>query len=289
MTNFRERKTFRQDQQYDQNGHPIDRVRPDQEHIVERDHIVEHHPVTPEQRVHGVDRDVHGSPSHPDLRSSIPGDQMRVPVTDRQVVDDSHAVPQVSADHPFSRRAKFNQANIRERQIEDRVMQERVLAEQQKIRDNDNAARGLMTGIILTGLAGLVIGTLFALGQQDRSREPLNQPIIVPNTAPQSSPQVRERVIEQAVPVPQQGTTTAPQSSGSTTQPTPNVIIIPSSGQSGTQSGGTVQTAPPANTTGSNTSGGATSGNGNPGTTTGSSSAATTGTTGNTTTSGAGQ
>lgn len=81
----------------------------------------------------------------------------------------------------------------------------------QEIRDNDNAVRGLLLGILLTGLVGLATAAYFLTQRnQADAPQPANPTIVTPRTSPspspQQSPQVRERVIERdrIVPVPQQ-------------------------------------------------------------------------------------
>jgi hypothetical protein len=88
---------------------------------------------------------------------------------------------------------------------------ERDREENQIVRDNDNAARGLLLGVIATSVLGLIIGTLFFLNQREESPAPI-APIIVPNrsVAPAASPspspttKTETRIIERdrVVPVP---------------------------------------------------------------------------------------
>ncbi|PSB20995.1 hypothetical protein C7B65_06240 [Phormidesmis priestleyi ULC007] len=88
------------------------------------------------------------------------------------------------------------------------VEQNRYEANQQ-IRDNDNAGRGLLIGLILAGTAAIVGGGLYLLNQSNQTPVPVNSTIVVPSAAPSPSvspsPQVRERIIERdrVVPVPQ--------------------------------------------------------------------------------------
>ncbi|NJP10259.1 MAG: hypothetical protein HC866_12925 [Leptolyngbyaceae cyanobacterium RU_5_1] len=99
-----------------------------------------------------------------------------------------------------------SQTNYREGYTQGRLSEQRVYEEQQ-VRDNDNAARGLLVGVLLAGLVGVTIGTVWLLN--DRDRVPDANPVnVVPSVSPSpnQSPQVRERVIERdrVVPVPQQ-------------------------------------------------------------------------------------
>jgi hypothetical protein len=88
------------------------------------------------------------------------------------------------------------------------VEQHRYEANQQ-VRDNDNAGRGLLVGIILAGTAAIVGGALYLLNQSNHTPAPVNSTIVVPGAAASPSvspsPEVRERVIERdrIVPVPQ--------------------------------------------------------------------------------------
>lgn len=143
------------------------------------------------------------------------------------------------------------------------------------VRDNDNASRGLLLGIILTSLVGLAVGAAYLVTQRNETPVPDNRPIVVPraNPSPNQSPQVRERVIERdrIVPVPQ--------------QQAPDVnVTVPSTGQQAPS-----QTAPsqPSGQTGTSASpsqSGASTGTGSGTSTT--TTPNTTGTTGNTGTTG---
>lgn len=114
--------------------------------------------------------------------------------------------------------------------VHGRVSERDIQEEGLEVRDNNNAARGLLVGIALTSLVGLGLGALFFWTQ----REEPTPTIIVPQEQPASpSPQVQqpqqtiiERQVEQVpVPVPQQQAP-APQ------QDTPNVnVTVPNAGQ----------------------------------------------------------
>jgi outer membrane biosynthesis protein TonB len=98
-----------------------------------------------------------------------------------------------------------------------RVVENIRQEEVQEVRDNDNAARGLLLGIILTGLTGLTIAAVYLLNQRSQVPPPATPPVVIPQASPSPSqpPQVRERVIERQVPAPQ--------------APAPNVnITVPS-------------------------------------------------------------
>ncbi|MCT7950513.1 hypothetical protein NG798_11995 [Ancylothrix sp. C2] len=76
----------------------------------------------------------------------------------------------------------------------------------QEVRDNDNAARGLLLGIILTSLVGLTAGALYFMNQRNNQPVPASAPVIVP-AAPTASPspaattRTDTTVIEREVPV----------------------------------------------------------------------------------------
>jgi hypothetical protein len=92
----------------------------------------------------------------------------------------------------------------------------------QEVRDNENAGRGLLLGILLASLVGLVLGTLYYLNRGDEA--PLPAPVIVvpkanqPSATPAPTRTIeREKtIIEKIVPVqpsPVQKATPAPQPS----------------------------------------------------------------------------
>ncbi|MDB9510704.1 hypothetical protein PN499_05870 [Kamptonema animale CS-326] len=119
--------------------------------------------------------------------------------------------------------------------------------EVQKVRDNDNAARGLLLGIILASLVGLVLGTIYYLNRRDEAPIPAPLVIPVPRANQPSTPPAPTRtierektIIEKIVPAPQpspvQKATPAPQPSGAQKvapapqQPAPNInITVPNS------------------------------------------------------------
>lgn len=124
-----------------------------------------------------------------------------------------------TVDDPTAYRDGYVSGQVTERELRE---------ENQIVRDNDNAARGLLIGVIATSILGLILGTLFFLNQRE-DPAPV-APIIVPNrsTAPAASPspspttrtetQIIER--ERLVPVPQ---APAPQSPA----PAPTVNVAP--------------------------------------------------------------
>ena len=114
------------------------------------------------------------------------------------------------------------QVSYRDGYVHGRDVEQQRLEVAQEVRDNDNAARGLLLGILLTGALGLATAAYF-LTQRNDTPVPTRETIVVPRTspAPQQSPQVRERVIERdrVVPVPQQPATP------SNPAPAPNINI----------------------------------------------------------------
>ena len=95
--------------------------------------------------------------------------------------------------------------------VEGKAVEQQRYEVNQQIRDNDSAGRGLLLGILATGLLALAGASFYFLTQRDRTPVPVNRTIIVPSAAPSTSPsaspspQVQERIIERdrVVPVPQ--------------------------------------------------------------------------------------
>lgn len=112
---------------------------------------------------------------------------------------------------------KPDPVNYRQGYVEGKALEQQRYEANQQIRDNDNAGRGLLVGILATGLLALVGASFYFLTQRDRTPAPaVNRTIIVPSAAPSTSPsanpspEVRERIIERdrVVPVPQQSAPT---------------------------------------------------------------------------------
>lgn len=112
--------------------------------------------------------------------------------------------------------------------VEGRVDENRYQGEVLAERDNENAGRGLITGILLTSLAALTAGAIWYLNQRN-AVAPV-QTIVVPNSqqAPSPSPEAKQEttIIERTrdVPVPvvvpqQQAPAAAPQA------PAPDIKI----------------------------------------------------------------
>lgn len=95
--------------------------------------------------------------------------------------------------------------------VSERRYQENVLAE----RDNNNAARGLLLGIIFTSVAALAVGYTWLFNQKNEAPTSVTPTVIIPNSksndklAPEAKqPPQKETIIERTrdvlVPVPQQ-------------------------------------------------------------------------------------
>ncbi|MBD2559715.1 MULTISPECIES: hypothetical protein [Nostoc] len=93
----------------------------------------------------------------------------------------------------------------------ERSYQQADLAE----RDNDNASRGLLLGIIVTSLVGLIVGGVWYFNQRNNAAVETTVPVVVPvpnnsSPTPSASPQPQTKIIETIrevpvpVPVPQQ-------------------------------------------------------------------------------------
>jgi hypothetical protein len=97
--------------------------------------------------------------------------------------------------------------------VSERRYQENVLVE----RDNENAARGLLIGILLTSLAALAAGVIWLLNQSNEAPTSVIPPVVVPDSQPdKNQPPQKETIIERTrdvlVPVPQpQAPSPAPQ------------------------------------------------------------------------------
>ncbi|MBE8991659.1 hypothetical protein [Nostoc sp. LEGE 12450] len=112
----------------------------------------------------------------------------------------------------------------------ERSYQQADLAE----RDNENASRGLLLGIIVTSLVGLIVGGVWYFNQRNDAAVDTTVPVLVPvpsnsSPTPSASPQPQTKIIERIrevpvpVPVPQQQVT--PQSAPR--QPDINITIPP--------------------------------------------------------------
>lgn len=125
--------------------------------------------------------------------------------------------------------AGYNQGYVQGRVVEN--VRENRLRE----RDNDNSARGLFLGIILTSLVALGAGTLYYLSQNDGASTPVMTPVPQePEAEPAPTRTIeRERtLIERVIPVPQDtsGEQEQPASEPAPSDPIPNInITVPNS------------------------------------------------------------
>ena len=118
-------------------------------------------------------------------------------------------------------KVRTNPEEYRDGYTHGRIAEQNYNEENQIARDNDNAGRGLVLGIILTSVLGIAGGLLYYLSQQNNEPTPAPTTIISPAASPRAtlSPTPertiiqRERTVETSptfIPVPQ-ATTPAPQ------------------------------------------------------------------------------
>lgn len=194
--------------------------------------------------------------------------------THREVYRDANgnAYAQQTTTTPGSdgQRAPHDPTAYKDGYVQGRVSEQRLNEENQRVRDNDNAASGLVIGILLTSLAGIVIGLLFFLNQRNETPTPASAPpVTAPSSAPASQPSnnrttIIERTKTEVIPVPQQPVAvpdvniTVPDSSQQApaqtapNQTAPTQPTDPSSAPSGgssVQNNGTTPVAPQGSTT----------------------------------------
>ncbi|MFB2839010.1 hypothetical protein [Floridanema evergladense] len=122
--------------------------------------------------------------------------------------------------------------------VHGRVAEHRYNESRQVDRDNNNAARGLILGLVMSSLLAIPAIAYYLWNRQNQEPVVTPAPVVVPSASPQPQPTIiqRERVIERnpevrVVPVPQGQTPTTPapniniEQPASTPQPTPNVNI----------------------------------------------------------------
>lgn len=80
-------------------------------------------------------------------------------------------------------------------------------------RDNNNAARGLLLGVLLTSLLGLTAGALYLWNERNEEVYEPASPVVVPSASPTPRLERETTIIERAVPIPQPAPqqTTAPE------------------------------------------------------------------------------
>lgn len=125
-----------------------------------------------------------------------------------------------TASHADSYRNGYVNGSVAEHQYQEEVLVER---------DNNNAARGLLLGILVTSLAALTAGAIWLLNQSNEAPTQVVPPVIVP-AQPKASPSpeakqppAKETIIERTrdvlVPVPQ------PQAPSPAPQPEVNISV----------------------------------------------------------------
>jgi len=153
-----------------------------------------------------------------------------------------------------------NPVDYKDGYLQGRAVEQHRHEANQQVRDNDNAGRGLLIGLILAGTAAIVGGALYLLNQSNQTPAPVNRTIVVPGAAASPSvspsPEVRERVIERdrVVPVPQAPSVniTIPQPSAPATQVSP--AAQPSSQPTTPKSSAQPSSSPNSTTNGSENS-----------------------------------
>ncbi|MBD2128646.1 hypothetical protein NDI39_28700 [Microcoleus sp. ZQ-A2] len=114
--------------------------------------------------------------------------------------------------------------------VHGRVSERSLENQEQEVRSEHSAARGLLLGMALTSLVGLTVGAIFYLNQREESPTPT--PVLVPARPAPQQPNRETTIIERTTekiqpPAPiNQEPSTAPQ------QSQPDIrIIVPNSGQ----------------------------------------------------------
>ncbi|MBE9049310.1 hypothetical protein IQ243_02605 [Nostocales cyanobacterium LEGE 11386] len=148
----------------------------------------------------------------------------------------------------------YGQGYVQGRNIE-RHYQQANLAE----RDNNNASRGLLLGIIFTSLVAVIVGFIWYFNQRNNTPAESVVPVLVPtpdNTSPSPQPQTtiiertREVPVEVPIPVPV-SPPSLPESNSPATQtpiptnPTPNIPNSETGNDSSPNIGEPAQTTPP--------------------------------------------
>ncbi|MBD1942149.1 hypothetical protein H6F50_07220, partial [Coleofasciculus sp. FACHB-712] len=143
-------------------------------------------------------------------------DNREVPQNPNQPVSPHNPVGPTNTVHGNGTVDPGKVTSYRDGYVHGRVSERRVNEEGQEIRDNNNAARGLLIGIALTSLLGLTLGALYFLNQRNQQVEEYTAPapVVVPVPSPSPSASVAPN-------------STAPDtsSSGASQQPTQERII----------------------------------------------------------------
>ena len=131
--------------------------------------------------------------------------------------------------------------------VHGRIAERRYSNDNRVVRDNNNAARGLILGIVLTSLVAIPALAYYLWNRQNQEPvvipNPTPAPVVVPSPQPERTV-IQERVIErnpevQVVPVPQGQTPNTPAPNINIEQPTPapqptpnvNITVPPTTGQ----------------------------------------------------------
>lgn len=120
--------------------------------------------------------------------------------------------------------------------VSERRHQEDVLVQ----RDNENAGRGLLVGILVTSLIGLTLGAVWFVDRTNQEATQATPPVIIPPQPRDPSPEAnpapqKETIIERTrdvlVPVPQQAPSPAPQLQAPSPAPQQNTSTTSNSAQ----------------------------------------------------------
>lgn len=106
--------------------------------------------------------------------------------------------------------------------IHGRASERSLENQRQEVRGTNNAARGLLLGVILTSLVGLTVGALFYFNQREESQTPAS-PVLVPVPRNSQQPDRETTIIERTterVPINQEAPTTSQES-----QPDIRIIV----------------------------------------------------------------
>jgi len=133
-----------------------------------------------------------------------------------------------------ARVARAENAGYNEGYVQGRVV-ENVQENRLRERDNDNSARGLFLGIILSSLVALGAGTFYYLSQRDGASTPATAPVPQQTEAEPAPTRTIERertLIERVIPAPQDtsGEQEQPAAEPAPAEPAPNInITVPNS------------------------------------------------------------
>lgn len=182
--------------------------------------------------------------------------------------------------------------------VHGRATEQRFQEGSHEVRDNNNAARGLLLGIGLTSLVGLTLGAIFLLNQRPETDNYYSDPVPAAPATPSPSPSIdpnaaRNDASPQTVIIERQAPASPTVEQRTTIQRErvierqPQIIPVPSQSR---PSNTTINVTPPSSSSSGNSGAtGTTNNSGNAGTsrTTGTNGTTSTGTTGTTGTSGA--